>query len=355
MPQQNTIKVGVVGFGMSARVFHCPLISASDKYELTAVVERHSETSKHAYPQVRIVRDIDALLDIVDIDLVVVTTPNDTHVPYVRKILAAGKHCVVEKPFTVTEAEARELHLLAKNAGRVLSVFQNRRWDGDFLTIKALLAENALGHVVEIESRFDRYRTFKKENAWREVDSFPGSGVLYDLGSHLFDQIVDLYGTPEYITATLRNERQIQGAPDDSFLVVLDYPSKNFKAICRAGMLVRDQPPRFTVFGTRGTFTKSGLDVQEDQLKQGITPQNSEYGKDNPAKYGVLDSEIASGVHVKGAVTTADGRYQDYYENVAAAISGDAELIVRADQAANVIRIIELAKQSSNERRSLAF
>ncbi|KAJ2384084.1 hypothetical protein GGI23_007008, partial [Coemansia sp. RSA 2559] len=195
MPK-DIISVGVVGFGMSARVFHCPLISASDKYELSAVVERHSENSKSVYPQVRIVRDIDALLDLSDIDLVVVTTPNDTHVPYVRKALAAGKHCVVEKPFTVTENEAHELDLLAKKAGKVLSVFQNRRWDGDFLTVKALLAENVLGRVVEIESRFDRYRVFKKENAWREAGDFPGSGVLYDLGSHLFDQIVELYGTP---------------------------------------------------------------------------------------------------------------------------------------------------------------
>ncbi|KAJ1668541.1 hypothetical protein IW140_002709 [Coemansia sp. RSA 1813] len=352
---QNVIKVGVVGFGMSARVFHCPLVSASDKYELTAVVERHSEKSKSVYPQVRVVRSIDELLDLPDIDLVIVTTPNDTHVPYARKLLTAGKHCVVEKPFTVTEKEARELDLLAKQTGKVLSVFQNRRWDGDFLTVKNILSENVLGRVVEIESRFDRYRTFKKENAWREASDFPGSGVLYDLGSHLFDQIVDIYGTPEYVTATLRNERQIQGAPDDSFLVVLDYPSKNFKAICRAGMLVRDQPPRFTVFGTRGTFTKYGLDVQEDQLKQGITPQSLEFGKDTPGKYGVLDSEIHPGIHVKGAVTTADGTYQAYYDNVAAAIAGDADLIVSADQAANVIRIIELAKKSSNEHRSLAF
>ncbi|KAJ1801255.1 hypothetical protein LPJ59_000433 [Coemansia sp. RSA 2399] len=354
MPK-DIINVGVVGFGMSARVFHCPLISASDKYELSAVVERHSENSKSVYPQVLIVRDIDALLDISDIDLVVVTTPNDTHVPYVRKVLAAGKHCVVEKPFTVTEKEARELDLLAKKAGKVLSVFQNRRWDGDFLTVKALLSEDVLGRVVEIESRFDRYRTFKKENAWREVGDFPGSGVLYDLGSHLFDQIVELYGTPEYVTATLRNERQIQGAPDDSFLVILDYPSKNFKAVCRAGMLVRDQPPRFTVYGTRGTFTKYGLDVQEEQLKQGISPRSPAFGKDKADKYGILDSEIHPGIHITGTVTTADGRYQEYYDNVAGAISGNANLLVNADQAANVIRIIELAKQSSSERRSLAF
>ncbi|KAJ2383329.1 hypothetical protein GGI23_007162, partial [Coemansia sp. RSA 2559] len=158
-----------------------------------------------------------------------------------------------------------------------------------------------------------------------------------------------------YVTATLCNERQIQGGPDDSFLVVLDYPLKNFKAICRAGMLVRDQPPRFTVFGTRGTFTKYGLDVQEGQLKQGISPRNPAFGKDKADKYGTLDSEIHPGIHITGAVTTADGKYQEYYDNIAGAISGNANLLVNASQAANVIRIIELAKQSSSERRSLAF
>ncbi|KAJ1943356.1 hypothetical protein FBU59_002935, partial [Linderina macrospora] len=212
------IKVGVIGFGMSAQVFHCPLISSNDNYELTAVVERHGAKSQAKYPNVTVVRSIDELLSIADIELVIVTTPNDTHVPYAKQILESGKHCVVEKPFAVTETEACELAAVAKKTGKVLSVFQNRRWDGDFLTVKQLLSEKALGDVVEIESRFDRFRTYKKQNAWREVASFPGSGVLYDLGAHLFDQIVDLYGPPEFVTGNVRNERQIDGAPDDSFL-----------------------------------------------------------------------------------------------------------------------------------------
>ncbi|KAJ1932105.1 hypothetical protein EC988_009566, partial [Linderina pennispora] len=216
-----------------------------------------------------------------------------------------------------------------------------------------LLLEKALGDVVEIESRFDRFRTYKKPNAWREVASFPGSGVLYDLGAHLFDQIVDLYGPPEFVTGNVRNERQIDGAPDDSFLVVLDYPSLNFKAVCRAGMLVRDKPPRFTVLGTRGTFTKLGLDVQEQQLKDGLTPRDTAYGKDN--EFGILDSEVLPKINVRGQVATLDGNYAAYYNNVAAAIRGDEQLIVTPEQAVNVIRIIELAKQSSDERRTMSF
>ncbi|KAJ1812415.1 hypothetical protein LPJ75_003661 [Coemansia sp. RSA 2598] len=350
------IKVGVVGFGMSARVFHCPLIDASRSYELTAVVERHSQNSKQKYPHVQVVHSIEELLAIDDIELVVVTTPNDTHVPYAKQALLSGKNCVVEKPFTVTEPEARDLARISKQTGKVLSVFQNRRWDGDFLTVKSLVASGLLGNIVEIESRFDRFRAVRKQNAWREDGDFPGSGVLYDLGAHLFDQIVDLFGVPEYVTGTVRNERQIKGAPDDSFLVVLDYPSKNFKAICRAGMLVRDKPARFTVLGSNGTFTKYGLDVQEEQLKQGLTPKDaSVFGKDRETQYGILDSEISPGIHTKGTVTTADGRYADYYENVAGAIRGTDRLVVTPEQAADVIRIIELAKQSSSERRSLAF
>ncbi|KAJ1900572.1 hypothetical protein LPJ66_001379 [Kickxella alabastrina] len=356
MALQNTrIKVGVVGFGMSARVFHCPLIASNSNYELVAVVERHAAHSKKLYPQVQVVSNIDELLAIPDIGLVIITTPNDTHVSYVKQTLLAGKNCVVEKPFTVTEAEARNLARISKETGNVLSVFQNRRWDGDYLTVKRLVANNALGEVVEIESRFDRFRAFKKQNAWREVADFPGSGILYDLGAHLFDQIVDLVGVPEFITGTVRNERKIEGAPDDSFLVVLDYPSKNFKALCRAGMLVRDKPPRFTVLGMRGTFTKYGLDVQEDQLKEGVTPADSEYGKDKKEQFGTIDSEIYSELHVRGTVTTDDGNYAAYYNNVAAAIRGEARLIVTPEQAADVIRIIELAKQSSAERKSLPF
>ncbi|KAJ2459271.1 hypothetical protein GGI02_005902, partial [Coemansia sp. RSA 2322] len=258
-------------------------------------------------------------------------------------------------PFAVNESEARELVQLAHRSSKVLSVFHNRRWDGDFLTIKRLLEKDMLGRIVEIESRFDRYRVVKKDNAWREDASFPGSGILYDLGAHLFDQIIDLLGVPEYVTGTVRNERQIPGAPDDSFMVVLDYTSKNIKAVCRAGMLVRDKPPRFTVLGTRGTFTKHGLDTQEDQLKQGLVPGDPGYGCDRCDSHGILDSEVHPGIHIHGAVATADGRYQDYYSNVATAMQNKACLAVTPEQAADVIRVIELAKRSSVERRSFAF
>lgn len=349
------IKTGIVGFGMSASVFHCPLVESNPHLKLAAVVERHGDKSKQQYPNIKLARSIDELLAMDSIELVVVTTPNDTHVPYAKQILSSGKHCVVEKPLAPTEAEALELVQLAKQSGKVLSVFQNRRWDGDYLTLKNLLREHALGRVVEIESRFDRYRTYKKPSAWREDGDFPASGVLFDLGAHLFDQVNDLFGAPEFVTGTIRNERQLDNAADDSFLVVMDYPSKNFRAVCRAGMLVRDKPPRFTAFGTNGTFTKYGLDVQEGQLKEGMLPTNAIYGKDIPDNYGVLDSEIYPDVHVRGKVATVDGSYSAYYNNVAAAIKDQEPLAVTPEQAAMVVRVIELAKLSSAERKSIPF
>ncbi|KAJ1680010.1 hypothetical protein EV182_000864 [Spiromyces aspiralis] len=353
--KSSPIKVGVVGFGMSAEVFHCPLITSCPRMTLCAVVERHRNRSSDKYPDIAVVRSLDDLLAIPDIDLVVIATANDTHADYAERVLRAGKHCVVEKPFTVTSDEARHLCDVAKMTGKVLSVFHNRRWDGDFLTVKDILAKGVLGEVVEVESRFDRFRAFKKPNAWRETTDFPASGVLYDLGSHLFDQALTLFGEPETIFAHIRNERRIENGPDDSFLAILNYPALNLRVVCRAGMLVRTPPPRFSLFGTKGSFIKYGLDVQENQLKQGLTPATNPdvFGVDVPENHGQLelDTDGATATAKSCLVETKRGQYLKYYENIADAILGTGKLEVTPEQAAKVIRLIELAKLSDAEGR----
>ncbi|KAJ1918190.1 hypothetical protein H4219_002747 [Mycoemilia scoparia] len=355
---ENTrlINVGVVGYGMSSQVFHCPLITSCKRMKLHSVVERHNNRSTETYPNVNVVRSFDELIAIKEVELVVIATANDTHVPYTEKALRAGKHCVVEKPFTETEHEANELTRLAKEKGLVLSVFHNRRWDGDFLTVTDIVRSETLGNLVEFESRFDRFRTYKKPNAWREVSSFPGSGILYDLGSHLFDQALVLFGEPESIYAELRNERQIPDGSDDSFLAILSYPKKNLRVVCRAGMIVKSAPPRFSLFGTKGAFIKYGLDVQESQLKSGLTPARSSdvFGHDDTNNFGTLDIVVGD-QDKKEVVKTQVGKYSAFYENIADAIQGLGELEVKPEQAAKVIKLIELATKSNSQKRVVSY
>jgi predicted dehydrogenase len=346
----NEIRVGLVGYGMSGRVFHAPVIGAVPGMTLTKVVERRTGESPKRYPWVDVVRDAADLCDVAEIDLVVVATPNDSHFDLARRALLAGKHVVVDKPFTATSAEARELTTLAHERGRVLSVFQNRRWDGDFLTVRKLLVGGFVGRPVEFESHFDRFRSHLKPGAWRE-SAGEGNGILYDLGSHLVDQAVVLFGLPAAVTADVRAQRD--GARvDDSFELILHYVW--LKVTLRATMLARLPGPRFVLHGTRGSFVKYGLDPQEDALKAGRTPDEAGWGTEPRELWGKLDTELDK-LHVEGRVETLPGRYQAYYRNVRDAILGRSELAVTAEEAADTIRILELARQSQAEGRRVPF
>ncbi|KAG0329847.1 hypothetical protein BGZ99_000076 [Dissophora globulifera] len=360
--ESTTINVGVIGFGLSAQVFQAPLITTTKGLNLAAIVNRSGPnlTLSTKFPNATVYQSHEQLFSDPAIDLVVITTPNTFHYSYARQALEAGKHVIVEKPFTVTFAEGIELAKIAKQHSRVLSVFHNRRWDADFLTVQKLVRsqESTLGRIVSFESRFDRFRNFSK-NSWREIGtSAEGSGVLFDLCSHLLDQSLVLFGEPEYVTATLSNQRQIGPAEvDDQFLVHLDYKN-GLRCTLGAGMLARIPTPRYRLTGMNGTYLKYGLDVQEPQLKDGLTPNDAGFGVESEANWGEIDTLLkveGTELHVKGKVDSEAGDYRAYYENVRDAIRGRAELAVTAEQAAWVIRGLELAMESSRTGRRVAW
>jgi predicted dehydrogenase len=346
------IDVGLVGFGFAGRTFHAPVINGVEELRLAAVLQRHGAEAEQAYPSARVVRSLDELLAIDSVRLIVIATPNTTHFALAKQCLLAGRDVVIDKPFTTTYAEAAELAELADEKQRVLSVYQNRRWDGDFITIQRLLAENKLGRVVLFESHFDRFRPQLKDNAWRERAE-PGSGLLFDLGPHVLDQAMVLFGTPEAISADVRIERD--GATvDDAFDLVLHYPNPHYpnlklRALLRAGVLVSTPTPRFVIHGTQGGYLKYGLDPQEDALKRGETPSGEFWGYEAPERWGTL-LEVQGESFVTNQLPTAPGDYRQYYQNVRDAILGTAPLAVTPRQALRVMRALELAVESSRKK-----
>lgn len=312
------LRIGLIGFGKAGRVFHAPLIQSVDGLALTRIAEHRSDAS--------------AVIDDAAIDAVVIATPNDSHYDLGRRALEAGKHVVIDKPFTVTAGEGRELIELARERSRVLTVFQNRRWEGDFLTIRRLIAEKRLGRIAMFEANFNRFRNEPRPDAWREA-ARPGSGILYDLGSHLIDQAVVLFGKPQNVTADVRRERGF-GDSDDAFDLWLEYP--HVRVVLRASMLVRERTPRFTVRGTDATFVTYAMDPQEAALMSGATPRDPDWGKQRSEDWGTLLSDAG-----EEKVETLPGSYQSFYENVRDAIERDVPLAVSPEEALTTIEIIE--------------
>jgi scyllo-inositol 2-dehydrogenase (NADP+) len=342
------IPVGLAGFGVAGRTFHAPVIRAVPGLQLTAIVQRTGDAAQQAYPDVRVVRSLEDLLRDPNIRLVVVATPNDSHYELARKCLLAGRDVVVDKPFTTASREAQDLDHLARSEGRVLSIYQNRRWDGDFLTVRKLIDSGVLGRLTLFESHFDRYRLARRPGAWREGVG-PGSGVLFDIGPHLVDQALVLFGMPEAITADVRIERD-DAVVDDAFDILLHYPK--LRVLLRATMLACAPGPRFVVNGTRGSYVKYGLDPQEEALKAGATPDGPEWGEEDESRWGTLTLAEESG-NVARPVRTEAGDYRQFYANVRDAINKEAALAVTAEQATQVIRLLELALESSHGGRSL--
>ncbi|HEY4876294.1 MAG TPA: oxidoreductase [Puia sp.] len=345
----NPINAGLVGYGIAAQVMHAPFLSTLNEYRLVSVLERNNSDSKKRYPHVNVVKSIDELLENPEIDLIVITTPNDTHLEYTQKSLLANKHVVVEKPFTNSTEDAMTLINLAKKTDRVLSIFHNRRYVNDFLTIKNILQKKMLGEIVEFESHYDRYRAEARPNAWREKDK-PGSGILFDLGSHLIDQALILFGIPKTITADIRRQRP-HSIVDDYFDIRLDYGFT--KIILESGMLVREPGPRFMIHGTIGSYIKSGEDPQEALLKAGLMPNIPKWGEEPEENWGILHTLI-DGKEVRIKYPTLPGNYGFYYLDLYETIRNDAELKVKPVHAFNTIRIIELAFESSRKKCTIA-
>ncbi len=340
MTSNNAIAVGLVGFGLSGRVFHAPFVSANPRMRLHSVVQR-SDTSARAHdPEVRVVASLDALLQDDAVELVIITTPNPLHAPMARQALEAGRHVLLEKPFTVTSREADELIELARKSGRVLSVFQNRRFDGDFLTLQRLIEDGELGEVVDYEAHFDRYSPVKP-GRWRERDE-PGSGILYDLGSHLIDQALVLFGMPRRVRADIRRQRPGSHV-DDHFTVDLDYG--RLGARLQAGMLVRRPGPRFAVHGTRGSFVKYGMDPQEARLRAGRRPDGS-IGEDEQSQWGELRTDDSAEPR---RVRTLDGCYATFFDQLADAVEGRPGGVADPTLSRQTIRIIERAFESARQ------
>jgi scyllo-inositol 2-dehydrogenase (NADP+) len=341
------LKVGLIGYGFSGAVFHAPLLAVLENFEITKVLSSNPEKVHEDLGNVEVVSNIQHILDDSSIQLVIITTPNILHFEMAKQSLLAGKHVVLEKPMVNTVEEAKQLVRIAKERNLMLSVYQNRRWDNDFLTIKQLIAEGTLGEIKTYEAHFDRYRP-DLQNRWRE-QAGEGSGILYDLGSHLIDQALHLFGTPQFVQADVLNQRD-GAVTDDYFHVVLGY--NTMRVILHSGSIVPAHDLKYIVHGEKGSFIKYGLDSQEEALKAGKKPIGEEWGADDPDKYGVLTS-IKDGKTISQKVKTIAGSYATYYQKVYEHIVEAKPSPVTAEEGLMTIKIIELAKQSSKEKRAI--
>jgi scyllo-inositol 2-dehydrogenase (NADP+) len=345
------IEVGLIGFGLAGRAFHAPVIRAVPGLQLAAILQRSGDEAAAKYPDVRIVRSLAELLAIQEIRLVVIATPNDTHFPLAKLCLAAGKDVLVDKPFTNTLEEAKALVKFAKEAGRLITVYQNRRYDGDFQAIRKLVAEGTLGRIVRFETHYDRYRPQLKPGAWRESTRV-GSGILFDIGVHLIDHALVLFGLPEAVTADVRIERE-GAAADDAFDIMLHYP-REMRAVLCSSILAAARRTRFVLLGTKGSFVKRGVDPQEGNLRRGYIPANGAWGAEPKENWGVLTIPSGEGF-AQRRIPSASCDYRDYYANLRDALLGKAELAVTPEWSLNVIRLLELVRKSSQKGCTLRW
>ncbi|WP_194776005.1 Gfo/Idh/MocA family oxidoreductase [Pararhodonellum marinum] len=338
------IKTALIGYGSVAQSMHAPLIHFHDVLELYGVLERSGDQSIQKYPHIRLFKDMEGLLADKSIELVVIATPNEVHFDQAQQALSAGKHVVIDKPMTIKSSEGQVLWDLAKSRNLLLSTYQNRRWDGDFLTVKKLLSESLLGRIAYVESHFDRFRPIPKEN-WREK-IVPGSGILYDLGSHLIDQVLVLFGSPDWLYAEISTTRQ-EALVDDFFDISIQFGP--IKTRLTAGVLVNAPTPRFLVLGDKGSYQKFGLDVQEVAFKAGNPPLGPDWGKENEKSWG----KIYLNGEEPATYPTEIGDYRKYYHNIADVILNQAELQVKPWESINCLKIMEAARLSHQEGRRI--
>ena len=349
------VNTALCSFGMSGWVFHAPFIATNPHFNLYAVWERSKNLAEEKYPGVITYKTLEEMLADAAIELVIVNTPNYTHYDYTKKALLAGKHVVVEKPFTATVKEAGELIELAKKQNKKLSVYQNRRYDSDYKTIKKILDEKLLGDLVEAEFHFDRYSENISPKAHKEIPG-PGTGTLYDLGSHLIDQALQLFGMPESIFADIRIVRPISKV-DDYFDLLLYYPKLRVRI--KSSYQVREPLPGYILHGSKGSFIKPKTNIQEILLQAGEVPGTADWGIESESERGLLhteknarlNDEVGQGDVIREYIQSEKGNYGDYYNAMYEAIRNDKPVPVSAEDGLNVIKIIEAAFKSSNEKK----
>jgi predicted dehydrogenase len=343
------IKTALLSYGMSGKVFHAPFLELHPGFELLGSWERSKKGIQKDYPTVTSYPTLKAVVES-DAELIVVNTPVGTHFDYALQVLLAGKHALVEKAFTTTVAEAKELTDLAKAKGLKLAVFQNRRWDSDFKTVQQVLSENVLGDIIEAEFHFDRYNPLLSPKIHKETDN-AGAGILKDLGPHLIDQALCLFGMPKSVFADIRITRE-QSIVDDYIDLLLYYSDKRVRL--KAGFFVREANPAFVIHGKKGSFVKARGDVQEDELKLGKKPNLSSWGTEPKDKEGLLHTEV-NGTIIREKVPTLQGNYYDYFEGLYQAITQDQPEPVTAQEGTNVMQIIEAAIQSNAQQKVITI
>lgn len=345
----NPIQTALLSYGMSGLVFHAPHLAAHSGFSIRKILKRKSGEPIARYPETEIVQSMDAILNDPAIELVFVNTPNETHFDFATKALEAGKHVVVEKPVTVTADEAEKLIALAKKKNKLLTVFQNRRWDGDFLTIKKVLDEKLLGKVVEYEAHYDRYRNYVEKNTWKE-EAGPGVSILYNLGSHMIDQVLVLFGMPNSVDARMGIQRP-GGKVDDFYDIRMEYA--DHLVILKSSYLVREAGPRYTIHGVNGSFVKYGLDTQEQALKEGKIPGSPNWGTEDKKFWGKLNTEFQS-KHREEIIESLPGNYSLFYENLHDAIRNNKPLAVKPEESMQGLIVIEAAIESNKTKRAVA-
>lgn len=337
------IKTALVGFGKAGQWIHAPFLNALDDFDWKYVLERTQDKAALLYPEVSVVRDLDVILKDSSIELVVVATPNHTHYDIVDACLKAGKHVVVDKPFVVKFEEAVKLQKFAKANKLNLFVFQNRRWDGDFITVRNLLEQNVLGKVTQVESRFDRFRPEVKPAYWKE-SVYPGSGLWYDIGAHLLDQALVLKGVPLKMEVDLQIQRK-NATVVDYFDVMLVYNDMNYRI--HADMLQEKPTARWSIQGSEGSYIKYGFDIQESLLQQGAIPQEEEWAKEQTKNWGRLN---------KGGVDTLFptriGNYSDFYKSVYETLRNNETFPVSMLESLKLIELLENINEFVNKGKT---
>lgn len=344
------VKTALASFGMSGQVFHGPSLKVNPGFEVVRVLERSKAISAEMFPEAEITRSYGEILKDAGVELVIVNTPDKYHFDMAREALLAGKHVVVEKPAAHKSKQVQELLSLAKERGVMYTIFQNRRWDGDFMTVKKVIEQGVLGRLVEFEAHYDRFRNVVVPDSWKE-EGGEHAGVLYNLGSHMADQVFVLFGKPLTVSAFLKKNRD-GGRVTDYYDIRLEYDG--FMVILKSSLLVKEPGPRYSIHGSAGSFHKWGIDPQEEMLKAGHLPAGPEWGKEPASEWGTLVYE-QNGITFRGKVETLPGNYNAFYDNIYDVLRKGAELAVKPEETVEVLRILEACLTSHKEKRTVVL